>query len=39
MVAVLQGWSKNTVSQRMIGVSFLVVFGAAAVWGFRTLVR
>jgi len=35
---VLQGWSKSNPSGRMIGVGFVVALGAAALWGFRTLV-
>jgi hypothetical protein len=38
VIAVLQGWSKNTFSGRIIAMSFVVLFGAAAVWGLRTLV-
>jgi len=37
-MAVLQGWSKSTMTGRMISVVFLIGFGAAAVWGLRTLV-
>jgi hypothetical protein len=37
-MAVLQGWSKSTVAGRFVGVAFLIGFGAAAVWGLRTLV-
>jgi len=39
LVAVLQGWSKSTGSGRAVGLSFLVVFGIAAAWCFRTLTR
>jgi len=35
---VLQGWSKSAPSDRLIGVTFMVVFGLAAAWGVRTLV-
>jgi len=34
---VLQGWSKSTLSGRLIGLSFIVVFGVAAFWGLQTL--
>jgi ketosteroid isomerase-like protein len=37
LVAVLQGWSKNTFSGRVISLAFLVAFGGAAAWGMRTL--
>jgi hypothetical protein len=37
MVAVLQVWSKSTMSGRIVGLAFLVAFGVAAVWGLRTL--
>ena len=37
-MAVLQGWSKSTMSGRMTGIAFLLVFGTAAVWGLRTLI-
>jgi hypothetical protein len=37
VVAVLQGWSKNTASGRLVGVGFMIVMGLAAVWGMRTL--
>jgi hypothetical protein len=30
---VLQGWSKNNFSGRLIGVGFLAGFGLAAAWG------
>jgi len=34
---VLQAWSKNSFSDRLIGVAFLALFGFAAAWGVRTL--
>jgi len=34
---VLQGWSASSVSGRVIGVTFILTFGIAAVWGLRTL--
>jgi len=37
VVAVLQGWSKSPLSQRLIGVGFIFVFGLAAAWGVRVL--
>jgi len=36
-VAVLQAWSKSTISGRVIGLAFLAAFGFAAWWGVRTL--
>lgn len=37
LVAVLQGWSKSTLSGRMTSAVFLLVFGYAAFWGMRVL--
>jgi len=37
LVIVLQGWSKSTMTGRLVGVGFLVVFGVAAGWGARVL--
>jgi len=37
MIAVLQGWSKSTGTQRMSGLLFIALFGIAAVWGMRVL--
>ncbi|MFB3814213.1 MAG: hypothetical protein ACE14L_08880 [Terriglobales bacterium] len=37
MVAVLQGWSKSTMPQRLTGIVFLAVFALAAGWGVRLL--
>jgi len=37
LVAVLQGWSNNTVSGRCIGVVFLIAMALAARWGARVL--
>jgi hypothetical protein len=37
VIAVLQGWSRSTMSGRVIGVSFIIVLGYAALWGFRTV--
>jgi len=37
ITAVLQGWSKSSASNRLTGMAFAVVFGAAALWGVRTL--
>jgi len=34
---VLQGWSKSTVSGRLTGLTFIVIFGVAAFWGVQTL--
>jgi hypothetical protein len=34
---VLQGWSKSTISGRVIGVAFIAVFSVAAMWGLQTL--
>jgi hypothetical protein len=36
-MAVLQGWSKNTFSQRLTGIAFLVAFGIAAGWSVKIL--
>jgi len=39
VAAVLQSWSKSKTptSGRFTAVAFIVIFGAAAFWGFRTL--
>jgi hypothetical protein len=37
MIAVLQAWSKSTISQRVTGVIFLIIFGVAARWGAKIL--
>ena len=37
VIAVLQGWSKSTSSDHVIGAAFIVVLGIAAAWGLRTL--
>jgi hypothetical protein len=37
MAAMLQAWSKSTISQRVTGVVFLLAFGAAATWGAKIL--
>jgi hypothetical protein len=37
VVAVLQGWSKSAFSGRAIGLTFIVLSGAGAWWGLRTL--
>jgi hypothetical protein len=37
IVAVLQGWSKNSVSGRFIATGFVVALGFAALWGVRAL--
>jgi len=34
---VLQGWSKSTMSGRVLGVFFIIVLGFAALWGVRTV--
>jgi hypothetical protein len=34
---VLQGWSKNNFSGRVIGIAFLAAFAVAARWGLLTL--
>jgi hypothetical protein len=36
-MAVLQGWSRSTIPGRLIGGSFLIAMGVAAMWGVRTL--
>jgi hypothetical protein len=36
-VAVLQGWSKSTLSGRMTSTIFLLSLGYAALWGMRVL--
>ena len=38
LISVLQGWSKSTASGRLIGIAFIIAFGAAAGWGVQTLV-
>jgi len=35
---VLQGWSKSTPSDKLIGVVFVLAMGTAAAWGLRTLI-
>jgi len=37
MIAVLQGWSKSTISGRLISLVFIVAMGFAAHWGARVL--
>jgi hypothetical protein len=37
VVALLQGWSKSSITDRFVGVAFMAVFGVAAAWGVRTL--
>jgi hypothetical protein len=37
VVAVLQGWSKSSISGRCISVAFMALFGVAAAWGVRKL--
>jgi hypothetical protein len=37
-VAVLQGWSKSSLSGRLVGVGFIAVLGIAAFWGVQTLI-
>jgi len=37
VVAVLQGWSKSTMSGRVLGVAFIVFLGFGAMWGFRVV--
>jgi len=34
---VLQGWSKGTNMDHLVGVAFLFLFGVAASWGLRVL--
>ena len=31
----LQGWSKNTTTDHLVGIGFLILFGAGAAWGLR----
>src|SRR5947199_603333 len=37
VVAVLQSWGNTPASGRLTGIAFMVLLGAAAFWGFRTL--
>jgi len=34
---VLQGWSKNSFTQRALGVAFMIALAFAARWGVRLL--
>jgi len=34
---VLQAWSKGTLNQHLIQLSFVLAFGFGALWGVRTL--
>ena len=36
-MAVLQGWSRSTISGRLIGLAFLFAMGFGALWGARLL--
>jgi hypothetical protein len=36
-VVLLQGWSNNTLSGRMIGMAFLALLAWPAWWGWETL--
>jgi hypothetical protein len=38
-VAVLQGWSKSTNADHLVGLAFMGVFAAAPIWGLRTFAR
>src|SRR5438034_8962250 len=37
VVDVLQSWGNTPASGRLTGIAFMVLLGAAAFWGFRTL--
>jgi hypothetical protein len=36
---VLQAWSKGSTTQHLVNLAFVLMFGVAAVWGFRTIFR
>ena len=37
IVAVLQGWSKVTMTDHLVSIGFITIFGAGATWGARVL--